>query len=107
LGLDARGNIAEGAGCNAFFMAKGVVYWSAREFVLAGVSRQVVRELCADEAFFTSTSLCICLLASLDGAQYPAPVTVRLMRGFSDLEQYDFAAQYLRFLSVRPASIAL
>ncbi len=125
---DAAGHIAEGAGCNVFFVAGGVVYTPARDFVLAGISRQVVMDLCADlqitcvegtvpdalaltadEAFFTSTSLCICPLASLDAQSYPVPgpMTARLMAGFNDLVGMDFAAQYLRFLSDRPASVGL
>jgi branched-chain amino acid aminotransferase len=125
---DVQGNVAEGAGCRVFFVAGGVVYTPARDFVLAVISRREVLELCvalhitciegtgpdalamtADEAFFTSTSLYICPLASLDAQTYPVPgpVTARLMQAFSNLVGMDFAAQYLRFLSDRPASTGL
>jgi branched-chain amino acid aminotransferase len=127
---DRDGHLAEGAGCNVFFVKGGEVFTPADEFVLAGISRQVVMELCADlqmrchvgtvpddlafsaeEGFFTSTSLCLCPLRSLEGGVFPAdvpgPVTTRLMQAFSDLVQYDYVAQYLRFLSAGPVSTGL
>lgn len=119
--LDAAGDIAEGAGCNFFVVKDGAVLTPPADFVLPGVSRQVVIELCAglgipcrearvprhlaltaDEAFFTSTSLCACPVASLDGRRYPAgvpgPVTRRIMEAFAAHVGFDYVAQYLRFL---------
>ena len=101
---DHNGNIAEGAGCNFFIVKDGEVLTPTAEFVLAGVSRQVVIDLCqnfeipvretdisvettlsAQEAFFTSTSLCACPVAKLDGHAFadgaPGPVTRRIMEG--------------------------
>ncbi len=127
---DRNGNLAEGAGCNAFFVKKGVVYTPTTEFVLDGISRQVVIELCgklgielreedispyrgatADEAFLTSTSLCAVPLGSLNGRRLPdgvpGPVTKRIMEAFSDLVGMDYVGQYLRFLSNAPAGSGL
>ncbi len=119
---DKNGNLAEGAGCNIFFVKNGKVYTPTTEFVLAGVSRAVTIELCAklglelveqdvpphlgataDETFISSTSLCIAPVKSLNGKDYPAgapgPVTKRLMEAFSELVGMDYVGQYLRFLS--------
>ncbi len=96
------------------------------DYVLAGVSRQVVIDICgshqiplligdvtpamaaaADEAFFTSTSLCACPVRSLDGRVLPGgapgPVTKRIMDAFAAEAGFDFVAQYLAFLSDAPA----
>ncbi len=127
---DVNGDLAEGAGCNVFFVKDGALHTPAEDFVLAGISRQVVIELsaaagipvhagrvpddlafAADEGFFTSTSLCLCPLRSLDDRVFPAgvpgPVTARLMQAFADHVGFDFAAQYLRFLSDDPVSTGL
>ncbi len=126
---DPNGNIAEGAGCNFFAVKDGVVFTPSAEFILAGISRDVVIELCeklgieikettitlnqalaADEAFFTSTSLCICPLASLNGKDFdkiPGPVTTQLTEAFSELVEYDFVGQYLKFASGDVASTGL
>jgi branched-chain amino acid aminotransferase len=127
---DREGNLAEGAGCNFFIVRDGVVYTPTIEFVLAGISRQVVIELCgemgiplresnvsleqalsADEAFFTSTSLCACPVASVNGSAYaagiPGPVTQRIMDGFAARVGMDYVAQYKRFLSSKIASTGL
>ena len=118
--LDPNGDMAEGPGSNIFVVKNGVVITPTKEFVLAGVSRAVVIELCAslgiecveqtlplhtamvaEEAFFTSTSLCACPVSHLNGAAYPSavpgPVTKRIMDGFADLVGYDYVGQYLRF----------
>ena len=57
----------------------------------------------ADEAFLTSTSLCICPVASVNGApvgdgRVPGPITRRLMAAFTDLVGMDYVAQYLAHL---------
>lgn len=118
--LDPRGNIAEGPGANFFTVRDGRVATPTREFVLAGVSRQVVLEICAElgidceerdvtlhdamtaqEAFFTSTSLCACPVASINGhavgAAVPGPVTRAIMDGFARVVDFDFVGQYLAF----------
>lgn len=127
---DANGDLAEGPGSNIFVIKDGVVFTPTTEFVLAGVSRAVVIELCqtlgiecreqtvpvqlaavADEAFFTSTSLCVCPVSQLNGQDFPAgvpgPITNRIMEAFSELAEYDYVAQYLQFLSNEPASAGL
>ncbi len=117
LQLDMNGNLAEGIGANFFVVVDGTVVTPTTEFILPGVSRAVAIELChdlgipveerdvslhtaavAEEAFFTSTSLCLCPLRSLNGRTYagnPGPVTKRLMEGFSKLVGMDYVEQYL------------
>ncbi|MEQ8444189.1 MAG: aminotransferase class IV [Alphaproteobacteria bacterium] len=120
LQLDRNGNIAEGIGCNVFFVIDGVIHTPREEFILPGVTRAVVIDLArksgfevvetdvslhrasiATEAFFTSTSLCVCPLRSLNGRSYlglAGPVAKQLMALFSDEVGMDFAAQYLAHL---------
>ena len=127
---DPNGNIAEGAGCNYFHLKDGVVYTPTDTYVLPGVSRQVVLEICsslnielvvgditcqqaldADEAFFTSTSLCVCPLRSLNGQYYgdtiPGPITNKIMHGFCDVVEFDYVAQYLQFINESDGSTGL
>ena len=57
----------------------------------------------ADEAFLTSTSLCICPVSSIngtpiDGGRVPGPITQQLMAAFSDLAGMDYVSQYLSHL---------
>jgi len=91
-------------------------------WVLPGVSRETVFELCgelgldcreadldlfdaanADEIFMTSTSLCICPVRSIGGrplpGPLPGPVTTRIGEAYARLVDCDFAAQYLKHLS--------
>ena len=117
--LDERGNLAEGKGCNIFIVKDGAIHTPSVQFVLPGITRDVVLELAqatgvpaherdidlydaytAQEAFLTSTSLCICPVASLNGATIgngivPGPVTSSLIAAFSDLVGMDYVAQYL------------
>lgn len=127
---DRDGNLAEGAGCNFFIVRDGVVYTPTAEFVLAGVSRQVTIELCdelgiplressvsleqalaADEAFFTSTSLCACPVASVNGSTYdtgiPGPVTQHIMDEFAARVGMDYVAQYRNFRSANTVGTGL
>jgi branched-chain amino acid aminotransferase len=120
--LDINGNLAEGIGSNFFIVEHGVVVTPRADFVLAGITRGTVIELAkhasipvleadislyraynADEAFITSTSLCICPVRSINtrplGEQaIPGPVTKRLMDAFVELAAYDYVGQYLRHL---------
>ena len=120
--LDEAGNLTEGRGSNIFLVKDGVVATPRGQYVLEGVTRRVVLDLAAglgleaaegdldlfdaytaDEAFLTSTSLCICPVAAVNGAAVgdggaPGPVTRRLMSAFSDLAGMDFEAQYLAHL---------
>lgn len=119
--LDANGNLCEGVGANIFLVRDGCLFTPREDFILPGVSRQTVIELAAElgipceerdlspydasiaeEAFLTSTSLCLCPVRSFDGqavktAEIPGPVTGRLLDAYSDLAGLDIAAQYLRF----------
>ena len=119
--LDKNGNLAEGDGSNIFLVKDGVVRTPREDFVLPGISRQVTMDLAADldipcceddlslfdaanadEAFLTSTSLCICPVRSISGVNLranviPGPLTTRLMQAYKDLVDYDFVAQYLHF----------
>jgi branched-chain amino acid aminotransferase len=120
--LDTRGNLAEGTGSNIFLVRGGTVYTPRAQFVLGGISRETAMELArevgiplveadldlfdgrtADEAFLTSTSLCICPVRSLNGVpigdgRVPGPVTRRLTEAYCRLVDFDFVAQYLKRL---------
>ncbi|MFZ5789281.1 MAG: aminotransferase class IV [Pseudomonadota bacterium] len=120
--LDVNGNISEGIGSNFFMVRDGVVITPQSRYVLPGVSRAVAIELAgklgipveerdidlydaytADEAFLTSTSLCICPVRSVNGRPMaekaiPGPVTQRLIDAYAELVGMDFVGQYLRRL---------
>ena len=90
--------------------------------MLPGISRDVVMQLAseigiecnesdislfdaynADEAFLTSTSLCLCPVRSINGKglkhrAMPGPVTARLTAAYRDLVGFDFVEQYSRHL---------
>ena len=117
--LDENGNFTEGLGSNIFLVKDGMVNTPKGQFVLEGISRGIAMDLAtglnfpvaerdldlydaytADEAFFTSTSLCICPVASINGSaigdgKVPGPITERLMSAYSDLAGMDFVEQYL------------
>ena len=117
--LDMNGNLCEGMGANIFLVRDGEVYTPREQKILAGISRSVAIELAhelavpvhevdldlydaytADEIFVTSTSYCICPVASVNGAPpthsgVPGPVTGRLMNAYSGLVGMDIAGQYL------------
>ena len=121
--LDENGNLTEGLGSNVFLVKDGAVNTPKGQFVLEGISRGIVLDLAAgldlpveerdldlydaytaDEAFFTSTSLCICPVSSINGStvgrgKVPGPITQRLMSAYSDVAGMDFVSQYLSHLS--------
>mgnify|MGYP002528388549 FL=1 len=121
--LDENGNLTEGRGSNIFLVKDGVVATPQGQFVLEGITRDTVIDLArgldmpveqkdidlfdaytADEAFLTSTSLCICPVSAVNGTpsgdgKVPGPVTQRLMSAFSDLAGMDYVDQYLSHLS--------
>ena len=120
--LDTNGHLAEGIGSNIFLVRDGVVMTPQERFVLPGVSRQTVIELCgelgipcreaeldlydaatADEIFMTSTSLCICPVRSIGGrklsAPIPGPITRQLTEAYARFVDCDFVAQYLGHLA--------
>jgi len=120
--LDTRGFLCEGIGSNIFLVRNGKLSTPRSQFVLEGVSREIVLDLAvelgipvseedlttfqaetADEAFMTSTSLCLCPARSYNGkslgdGKVPGPVTVKLTEAFSALVGHDFVGQYLRTL---------
>jgi len=119
--LDTSGNLAEGLGSNIFVVQKGVLYTPREQAVLSGISRETVIDLAreagltvvekdidlydayvADEAFLTSTSLCICPIASVNGAKIggavPGPITRQLTEAYGRYVDFDFVAQYLKRL---------
>lgn len=120
--LDSEGHLAEGIGSNIFLVRDGAVATPHDRWVLPGVSRQAVIDLCrqlgiacreadldlydaatADEIFMTSTSLCICPVRSIAGrplpGPVPGPVTHRLLEAYARLVECDFVAQYLKHLA--------
>ena len=120
--LDVNGNLCEGMGSNFFIARDGTVVTPKVKYVLPGVSRQTVIDLArekkipvveddiglydaynADEVFLTSTSLCICGVRSINGAQIntgivPGPVTGELTDAYVASVDFDFVKQYLKRL---------
>jgi len=120
--LDGAGNLAEGMGSNFFLVRDGVLLTPRVDFVLPGISRDVVMQLAstigieciesdislfdacnADEAFLTSTSLCLCPVRSINGKPLnnpamPGPLTARLTSAYRDLVGFDFVEQYSQHL---------
>jgi branched-chain amino acid aminotransferase len=123
--LDENGNLCEGIGANIFLVKDGALFTPKEDYILPGISRATVIDLAreigvacvekdlaphdaylADEAFLTSTSLCLCPVASYNGqtvaeAAVPGPVTKRLLEAYSDLVGLDIVQQYLNFLGNR------
>jgi branched-chain amino acid aminotransferase len=117
--LDEHGNLSEGVGCNFFMVEGGRLVTPRAKYVLPGISRQTVMELAAeegipveerdidlfdacnaDEAFLTSTSLCVCPVNCINGhamgaGGIPGPVTRRLTDAYIRLVGHDFVQQYL------------
>lgn len=116
--LDMNGNLCEGLGSNIFIVRGGEVLTPRENFVLPGISRLTAMELAAklgipcreadidlfdaynaDEAFITSTSLCICPVGRINGVAPQAgiygPVTKRLIDAYAELVDCDFVQQYL------------
>ena len=121
--LDVDGRLNEGTGQNLFLVRDGELLTPRGAMVLEGVSRGVVLDLArelgipareadldpydgytSDEAFLTSTSLCMCPVRSIDHRplaeeKIPGPITRRLMDAYKGvLGGFDFEAQYLRMI---------
>jgi branched-chain amino acid aminotransferase len=119
--LDTAGNLAEGLGSNIFVVSGGTLLTPREQTVLSGISRETVIDLAraagisvvekdldlydaynADEAFLTSTSLCICPISSVNGARIgsaiPGPLTRQLTEAYCRFVDFDFVAQYLKRL---------
>lgn len=117
--LDTYGNLCEGLGSNIFVVRDGALLTPRERFVLPGVSRQTAIDLAgqlgipcretdidlydaytADEAFLTSTSLCLCPVRVINGTvigdgKVPGPITKRLTDAYAELVDCDFVGQYL------------
>ena len=100
------GIITEASHCNVFFVKEGVVFTHpANAFILDGITRQVVLELCGnlgiavrlegvrasdlpgvEEAFLTGTSTQVMAISEIDGVAVgdgkTGPVTQRLQEAF-------------------------
>jgi branched-chain amino acid aminotransferase len=119
--LDTAGNLGEGMGSNIFLVQGGTLATPREQAVLSGISRETVITLAresgmtvvekdldlydaynADEAFLTSTSLCVCPIASVNGARIgsavPGPVTRQLTEAYCRFVDFDFVGQYLKRL---------
>ena len=120
--LDINGNLCEGMGANLFLVKDGEIFTPHEQYILAGISRQVTIDLAnelginvkeknldlydaytADEIFVTSTSYCICPVASVNGSKpdnqdVPGPVTKRLMDAYSGMVGIDIVGQYVAHL---------
>lgn len=104
-----NGVFTEASHCNVFFVKEGVVYTHpANEFILDGITRQVVLECCrnlgievreeavpsslqgVDEAFLTGTSTQVMAIAAIDGKPVgngqTGQVTRRLQEAFRELK---------------------
>jgi len=117
--LDINGNLAEGLGSNIFIVRGSEVLTPREKFVLPGVSRQTVIDIAqqegltvreadldlydaynADEAFLTSTSLCICPITRINGVTIGkegrvwGPITQRLADAYRHYVGHDFVGQY-------------
>jgi branched-chain amino acid aminotransferase len=121
--VDHDGCLTEGAGANVFVVRDGELLTPRARYVLPGITRSTVFELAqdygfavreadiglfdaytADEIFITSTSLCVCPVATINGRcpndpRIPGPITRRLQDAFSDLVGIDVVEQYLRCLA--------
>ncbi len=128
--LDIEGNIAETHMGNFFFVSGGKLFTSADKNVLGGITRTTLFELAArlnipivegnftpydvysaDEAFTASTSPTIGPVKSLNGitigTDVPGPVTLSLIKAWSDMVGIDIVGQALCHLSDRDKQQAL
>jgi branched-chain amino acid aminotransferase len=106
--LDVDGYVSEASGENIFVVQAGVVKTTSLPTVLAGITRDTVLRLCAeegiptvearftrdevylaDEAFFTGTAAEVTPVRELDGRRIgdgrPGPITQRLQQRFFDV----------------------
>ena len=114
--LDDRGNIAEGNGQNVFIVTDGVIRTPSDYAGLQGVSRSVTITVAnqlgsplveedlqpydlytADEAFWTTTSMCVMPMTRVDRRQIadgkPGPMSQRLLAGWSEMVGVDIVGQ--------------
>lgn len=119
--LDTNGNLCEGQGSNIFVVRDGEILTPHEKYVLPGVSRQTAIDLAAsigkpvreadidlydaynaEEAFLTSTSLCICPVVKINGvaigdrAGVWGPITQAIADAYKGFVDHDFIGQYLQ-----------
>ncbi len=119
--LNSRGLITESARANFFIVHDGLMMTPKGGRVLEGVTAAVTAELAAgqnyrveerdltpydvlqaEEAFITSTSICVLPVCCLDGTPInggtvPGRVTAQLMAAWQALTGVDFVAQALKY----------
>jgi branched-subunit amino acid aminotransferase/4-amino-4-deoxychorismate lyase len=114
--LSTEGQVTETAAANFLLVREGKVISPPRSTVLAGISLQVVEELCAElsipfeerplglydclnaaEAMLTSTSYCLAGVSRINGVPLPWPgtLTARLLDAWSERVGLDIRAQIL------------
>ena len=121
--MDTNGNISEGPGWNVFIVTDGVMRTPGDGSVLQGVSRGTAVDLArqldipvveeelqpydlytADEAFFTSTFVCVMPVTRIDNRQIgegqPGPVTRQLLATWSETVGIDIVDQMERFAGI-------
>jgi len=117
--LDLAGNITETSGANFLIVRNQAVLSPTLRNILPGISRQTVKELCAesgipfierdlqvydvvnaDEAFLTSTPYCIAPVTRINGIQIGngamGPITRRLLDAWSEKVGLDIVQQIMR-----------
>jgi branched-chain amino acid aminotransferase len=118
---DSRGIIAESARANFLIVLDGVILTAKSGRVLAGVTATATTELAkelgyrveerdltaydvwlANEAFITSTSICVLPVRGLNGRAIndgvvPGPITARLIQAWQQLTGVDFVAQARKY----------
>ena len=119
--LDHQGNLTEGTGWNFFIVYRGELLTASERNILQGVSRMTTIELArglgltvkeqdlqsyhavtADEAFITSTGMCVMPVTRFNGQLVgdgkPGKLTLDLMNRWKEHVNFDFVAHAKRFL---------
>ena len=117
---DAEGNLTEGPGYNALIVTDGVIRSPGDRSILQGVSKDMVFDLArqldipvveedlqpydlytADEAFFSSSSVCVLPVTKADNRPVadgkPGPISQQLLAAWSEAVGVDIVDQALRF----------
>ena len=120
--LDDRGFLAEGNGQNVFVVTDGVIRTPTDYAALQGVSRGMAIDLTrqldiplveedlqpydlytADEAFWTTTSMCVMPMTRVDrrpiGDGKPGPMSQRLLAAWSEAVGVDVVGQAQQYMS--------
>ena len=119
--LDVDGNVTEGVASNFFIADSGVLKTPTSRGILCGISRMTTLELAkdlgipsiecnmqlydivnADEAFFTTTSVCMLPASRINGirigTEVPGPLTKTLLDAWSRYVGLDIVGQALGFV---------